>query len=409
MPATLSVERGTPPRSRLLVVSNGHGEDLIGATVIAALRDLAAPALVIDAWPMVGSGEAYSAAGVTCIADGLRLPSEGFGTLSVRAFTRDVRAGWVRGHLRQMQLAYSLRGRYALVLAVGDLVPMLAACAAATPFAFVGCAKSVYYGRAGAYTSLERWLLRRHAVACYPRDQPTTDALVRHGIPARYLGNPMMDRVAPSGITLEWRADEAVVAVLPGSRRDREANAVRVLQMIAHARECYRDVARVHFAFVVTTGFDREVVRTCATHEAVDREARWTLAPDGDGLVLGEMRATFTVGGFGDVLPRARVAIALAGTANEQAVGVGTPIVTFATNGAQGEAYLRMKMPYFGTSAIRVAPEATAVANAVVRLIRDDVLHARMQRAGRERMGRPGGARAIAGEVLSAVTRVDSP
>jgi len=327
--------------------------------------------------------------------------------LSVRAFARDLRAGWLGGHIRQMQLARSLRGRYAAALAVGDVVPMLAASAAAVPFAFVGCAKSIYYGRTGAYTALERWLLRRRAVACYPRDQPTTDVLVRHGVAARYLGNPMMDRVVPIGITPDWRAGEAVVAVLPGSRRDREANALRVLRMIAEARTSYRELGAIHFAFVVAPGFDTQAVRENAMHEEADEPLRWLAAPDSDGLTLGTMRATFTAGAFGDVVPRARVAIALAGTANEQAIGVGTPIVTFATDGPQGDAYLRMKMPYFGASAIRVAPDAAAIAAAVIRIVTDDVLHARMQRAGRERMGLPGASRAIAGDVLGTLDRLD--
>jgi uncharacterized protein (TIGR03492 family) len=387
-------------RGPLLVISNGHGEDTIGMAVVDAVRTRVGEALAVHAWPMVGDGAAYRTAGVTCIADGLRLPSEGFGTLSVRALVRDLRAGWLGGHIRQVQFARTLRGRYAAVLAVGDIVPMLAAKAAATPFAFVGCAKSTYYGRAGAYSRLERWLLRRSAVACYPRDRPTTDALVRHGVAARYLGNPMMDGVAPTGVAPKWRAGEVVVAVLPGSRSDREANALHVLRLIAEAHATYASVGPVHFAFVVTPAFALPAVMEQASRQAALDDTRWRPLPEGDGLRLGALRASFSVAAFGDVVPRARVAIALAGTANEQAVGVGTPIVTFATAGPQGEAYLRMKMPWFGASAMQVAPEAAALAGAVRRILRDDLLHARMQRAGRERMGVPGASRAIADDLV---------
>lgn len=400
------------PRARarhagtLLVLSNGHGEDTVAMSVVAALRDMAGAALAIDAWPLVGEGAAYRRGGVTCIADGLQLPSEGFGTLSLRALARDLRAGWLGGHLRQMQFARRLRGRYPAALAVGDVVPMLAARAAGLPFAFVGCAKSMYHGRTGRYTGLERWLLRRNALACYPRDQPTTDALLRQGVAARYVGNPMMDQVAPARSGPRWRPGEVVVAVLPGSRRDRERNAVRTLQLIAGARDTYASLGAVHFAFVVTAEFDRTAVLAAVSGEAGTNAGAWRATRAGDGLELGAVRASFSHGAFGDVVPRARVAIALAGTANEQAVGVGTPVVTFATDGAQGDAYLRMKMPWFGESAVRVAGRPADVADAVCRIVRDDVLHARMQRAGRERMGRPGASRAIAADLLATLHRL---
>jgi len=75
------------------VVSNGHGEETIGVAVIDAVRAFAGAAVVIEAVSMVGDGAADRAGGVTSIADGLQLPSEGFGTLSAPALVADRRAG----------------------------------------------------------------------------------------------------------------------------------------------------------------------------------------------------------------------------------------------------------------------------------------------------------------------------
>ncbi|MEA5411326.1 sugar synthetase, partial [Synechococcus sp. BA-120 BA3] len=46
---------------RLLVLSNGHGEDLIALRLIEALRRQA-PGLEVDVLPLVGVGQAYAGA-----------------------------------------------------------------------------------------------------------------------------------------------------------------------------------------------------------------------------------------------------------------------------------------------------------------------------------------------------------
>lgn len=400
---------GTTPRParRILFLSNGHGEDEIGASLIGALRAREDDSVAIDAWAMVGRGVAYVAAGAPLVGTPNLLPSEGFGTLSVSAFARDLRAGWLGVHLRQLHAARALRGRYDLVIAIGDVVPLLAAELSRAPFAFVGCAKSVYYGPRYGYGALERWLLRRRCVACYARDARTAEALLRAGVPARYLGNPMMDRVPVRGIRLAEKTGATIVACLSGSRSDREKNAATILGFIGAERKRYEEAGLTHFVFAVPQGFD-----VAAMWRAVRQDSgplsQWTLhAPvsSTDEPVsragCGQLLASFVSGALGDVLQRARVAIGLAGTANEQAVGFGVPVVTFATAGAQGDHYLRMKMPFFGESAIRVPPEPRVLADAVIRVSTDDALRARMARAGRERMGRPGASAAIVADLLS--------
>ncbi|MDP4707346.1 MAG: sugar synthetase, partial [Cyanobium sp. MAG_237] len=71
--------------SRLLVLSNGHGEDLIAQRVLQALR-ARRPNLEIQVLPLVGLGEAFSA-GIAAghlqrIGPQLQLPSGGFSNQS---------------------------------------------------------------------------------------------------------------------------------------------------------------------------------------------------------------------------------------------------------------------------------------------------------------------------------------
>ncbi|MBC7897879.1 MAG: hypothetical protein H7066_20835 [Cytophagaceae bacterium] len=391
---------------RLLILSNGHGEDEIGVSLVEEIRRQAHESVSIAAWPMVGRGAAFEKSNVARIGTQNLLPSEGFGTLSLSAFSRDLQAGWLQLHLRQLRDARDFRGRFDFAIAVGDIVPLLAATMGRLPFALVGCAKSVYYGPRYGYGAMERWLLRRAHAVCYARDERTAGALLQAGVAARYLGNPMMDRVTVRGVPLPRPPGTNVVACLPGSRSDREANAAGILHLIAEARDVYEHVGPTHFVFALPRDFDRLAMwRTLRPPSAgaLGWEQTTTAAGTDEAVSharCGQLHALFVQDALGDVLAVARVAIALAGTANEQAVGLGVPVVTFATSGVQGDYYLRMKMPFFGESAIQVEPRARDLADAVTRIVKDDVVHARMASAGRERMGRPGASAAIVADVL---------
>ncbi len=171
---------------------------------------------------MVGPGDAYRASGLPIVGSPNMLPSEGFATLSLALLARDLRAGWIDTHVRQWRAAVRLRDRYDLAVAVGDVVPMMAARLARLPFLFVGCAKSAYYGRGWGYSRWERHLLRRGSVGCFPRDRLTAAELARAGTECSYVGNPMMDGLEPSGKALDARSGARVIACLPGSRGDSE-------------------------------------------------------------------------------------------------------------------------------------------------------------------------------------------
>ena len=112
------------------------------------------------------------------------------------------------------------------------------------------------------------------------------------------------------------------------------------------------------------------------------------------------MQVLVAKGRFPDVLRLSRVVVGMAGTANEQAIGLGIPLVTVPSSGVQGERYVRMKMEYFGGAAVLAAREPDAIAGAVAGLLADPARCARMATAGRERMGLPGGSDAIAQAIL---------
>ncbi|MVA96819.1 hypothetical protein GN330_06100 [Nitratireductor sp. CAU 1489] len=389
----------------VLFLGNGHGEDTIAVKVLKQLRAQAGPdALAIEAWPMVGAGNAFRKAGVPVVGALNTLPSEGFATLDWSMMWRDLQAGWIATHWRQVRAARAMAGRYRVMVAVGDIVPIAAAVLARTPFYFVGSAKSSYYDALHGYTGLEKRLLRRHCLTTFPRDAFTVSELERARVPTLYLGNPMMDELDVSGRGLGVADKTTVVAMLPGSRADATEN---LLDLLEAAASVAPGVDPLCFAFALHPDADLEATRRLIAEDP--RAAAWRPSADaaqgGSGPIFyrgpAASSAMLATDAFADILHRATLAVGMAGTANEQAIGLGLPLITVPGSGSQGEKYVRMKIEYFGPAAVAAARRPEAIAGAVSRLLADPQARARMQAAGRERMGEPGASRAIAGHILA--------
>lgn len=388
----------------ILFASNGHGEDVIAGRVLDRLA-ARRPQLAVEGWPMVGEGASYAARGIATVGARNLLPSAGFATLDPALMVRDLKAGWIGTYWRQAVAARAMRGRYRMIVAVGDIVPIGAGVLARTPFVFIGCAKSAYYGPRHGYTGLEKRLLRRHCVETYPRDPLTAAELERAGVACRYLGNPMMDGLEGTGDRLGIGEGETAIGLLAGTRADAETNMLDLIAAAGAAPRHIPDPARLRFVFAARSEFDPQAF--ASTFGRDTRLAGWRVAPAGarEGVVMrlehpAGMQVLVAKGRFPDVLRLSRVVVGMAGTANEQAIGLGIPLVTVPSSGVQGERYVRMKMEYFGEAAVLAPREPDAIAGAVASLLADPARCARMADAGRERMGLPGGSDAIAAAIL---------
>lgn len=398
---------------RVLFVSNGHGEDAVACKVLDRVRTIRTDgvALELSAWPMVGRGSAYVRRSVPIVGAPNRLPSEGFATLDARLLARDLRAGWLQTHWRQFEAARALRGRYDLIVAVGDVVPMGVARLSRTPFVFIGCAKSEYYGPGYGYTWLELRWLRRCRLA-FPRDELTVATLRRAGVRVAFAGNPMMDDLTERGLRLVDAKDVAITC-LPGSRADSVDNALHLLKLVPHANPDHSMKGRMHYLFVLAPDFDLPAL----THHVVALQPRegagpseWVLEPTRDGDPVAGIRlrlstrdrnatATFVFDALVDAVAQSQLVIGLAGTANEQAVGLGKPLIVLAGSGNQGRAYTRMKMRYFGEAATYCDGDQQSLQHVMSMLLTDGSRRQRMISAGKERMGKAGASDVIARHV----------
>ncbi|MFN3428597.1 MAG: lipid-A-disaccharide synthase-related protein [Candidatus Sericytochromatia bacterium] len=382
-----------PPRRPLLMLSNGHGEDAIAAALIPHLR---AEGATVEALPIVGEGHAYRALDVPMIGPTQAMPSGGFVYGRPVALAGDLAGGLIQLTRRQIAAVRETRGRYAGVVAVGDIVVLGFARLAKAPIAIVGCAKSDHYlhGKPGSYLWHERLLMRHPRCAgVYPRDRVTTDNLRAIGIDATYLGNPMMDGLAPTGRPLPDPSAATTILILPGSRQEAHAN---VAPLRAAARAMRMSVPAssgpVRFLAAIAPGL--------------------ALAPfEGDGFTLG-VNATLThpdgttihllEGAFADAAHAADLALAMAGTATEQVVGLGKPVVAVPGRGPQfTHAFAEAQTRLLGESVTLVTGGPDRIAEAAWAILADpDRLH-RIAENGRQRMGESGASSRLARHIMS--------
>lgn len=105
-------------------MSNGHGEDAVGAALAARVRTLAGNRARIVAWPIVGTGAPYEAAGIPLVGPRRELPTGGLGYLSHALMLQDVFSGGVGLVLRQLAFAWRTGRKFDAIVGVGDRVTL---------------------------------------------------------------------------------------------------------------------------------------------------------------------------------------------------------------------------------------------------------------------------------------------
>lgn len=370
---------------RLLIVSNGYGEDLEAAQIVRALP----PGRVqIAAYPLVGLGHSYPD-GVELLDPRRDFPSGGFGVRAGwRSMWADVRAGWVTFWRRQRRTLRAERGRAGLVLAAGDVYCLGMAAAAGGPTVYLALPKSEYVA---PHSRLERSLIRRFATRVFARDEVTADALRRQGIEAEYVGFTLMDTLALTGEQFGLPDARAVVTVLPGSKPPAFNN----LGLLLRAMNAVADRLTPAPAVLVAWPSNLAPERLRKTVEAAG--GAWT---DSRHFRMGTLDVTVDSTHFADALARSTVVLGMAGAAHEQAAGLGKPIVAFPGTGSQFTAAFLAEQKRLLGDALVAARSPEEAADAVLRLLGDAAERERRGRVGRERQGGPGGAAAIARYLL---------
>lgn len=385
----------------LTILSNGHGEDALGARLARAFSERA-PGVRVRAYPLVGAGAAYEAAGVEVLGERRVLPAGGLTFHSLPLLVGDLRAGLLGLTLGQ---ALDLRRlRTDALLVVGDVWAQALGMLPAAGARFVLQPLISVRHAAGAprpapnrwlmerITPAERWLMRR-ALRVYTRDEPTARHLRAAGVPAaRFLGNPAVDELEGEAPAALAGAGE-VVALLPGTR----GYAGEALALMLRALELLPGVVGA----VAWGGGEPRPPLGWGLHPP----------PRAERGLVGELRnggarALLFEGRFADLLHAARAALGTAGTAHEQAAALGVPVVAFPVPPHYTEAFLTNQRRLLGEALTLSRPDPAAIAADLSALLATPERRAAAAAAGRERMGGPGGSAAIARDLLAAAAEL---
>ena len=208
----------------------------------------------------------------------------------------------------------------ALVIAVGDVFCL---CIAYLCFkkrcVFLPTAKSHHFMK---HTGLECWLMKRFCSEIFTRDQLTADDLVKKGLSANYLGNPMMGGFSRSKHHYKIPENTPVIGLLPGSRSESVQNLKKILSVL---EALYERESKVHYLLSLHPNY------SLSNYKAALPKG-WNIHKDS---LQFKTLTIETSKSFGDFLDLSDKVIGLAGTANEQAIHAGIPVFSFVGTGPQ--------------------------------------------------------------------------
>ena len=308
--------------ARLLLLSNGHGEDLSGALLGRALSEQGHE---VQALPLVGQGNSYRTAGIPLLGRTREFSTGGIGYTSLRGRLTELMQGQLLHLLEQLLRLLRRAHRFDLIVVVGDVIPVIASWLCRRPAATYLVAYSSHYeGRLRLPWPCAELLATPRFLAVFSRDQLTADDLSQQlRRPVRFLGNPFMDPVLTPVPPLPAAMQR--IGLLPGSRRPELEENLRLLLAVAEQLPVSEELS-LDLALVPSLEAD-------ALGRLAD-SAGWQQSGDRlihrDGATIHVRRDAFQA-----LLQSSDLLICMAGTAAEQAVGLGRPVLQLPGRGPQ--------------------------------------------------------------------------
>lgn len=378
----------------ILVLSNGYGEDEIAASLIKEIKNIASD-IDIFTLPLVGKGYAYNNVDVKKLGPTKLMPSGGLVPSShFKMLFGDILAGLIPLTLGQIKTILKIRHKINLTLSVGDSYPViLNSFFAKKKQIFIGTAKSNYFC---PYSKHEKELFRKNCYIVFPRDQITAEDLLEYGITAQYAGNLMMDSIEVTNFSFDVKYPQVFVGMLPGSRISTYKDFPFMLEAAQEASK--RVKWDIKYFAALASSIDIGELAAGAIALGWDLETLNCTTGIIAKLVKDNMEINLTKGIFGDVITNAHIVLGQAGTANEQAAGLGKPVIAFEEDPrdeALGWYRLRQK-GLLGDSLKVVAKDKEKIAQELINVLENPHKYEYMSKIGSSRMGLPGGARKIA-------------
>ncbi len=393
--------------ARLLLLSNGHGEDLSGALLGQALQGLNHQ---VEALPLVGCGDAYTNAGIATLGQAQQFSTGGLGYTSLRGRLTELFQGQIFYLLRRVSRLLRVAHRYELVIVIGDVIPVMAAWLSRRPVVTYLVAYSSHYeGRLRLPWPCGSCLASRRFLGVYSRDQRTaTDLSEQLQRSVQFLGNPFMDPVLTPKPSLPGGNQR--IGLLPGSRRpELEHNLLLLLQVVEQLPEPTLKAETLSLDLALVSTLDNTTLATLVAARG------WQLQVCSDPqntlqLVCNNRRITLHRNAFITVLQSSDLLLCMAGTATEQAVGLAKPVLQLPGKGPQftpafAEAQRRLLGPTVFCASGEPGENESLCNTAALSLellkrsASDQSLHDQCHQQAQQRLGAAGGGKRMAAAI----------
>ncbi len=404
-------DRISQPPNSLLVLSNGHGEDLIALQLLEAFHK-ARPTVSLQVMPLVGEGRTFGPAirkgWLQQVGPAQRLPSGGFSNQSFRGLARDVVAGLLQLSWRQWRFVRQISDKRLLIVAVGDLLPLFLAWSSGVSYVFLGTPKSDYTWKSSNAHALsdfyhclkgtewDPWeysLMRSQRCKLVAvRDQLTARGLRKKAVRALAPGNPMMDAMQSVPIPSCLNAFRRLM-LLCGSRNP---EALINFQRLISSVDLIEDERPL--AVLVALGSEPTVEQIAFLIESVgfSRDSFHNPAISANGCwVKGNCRVFIGSGQFSRWAGWAEVGLATAGTATEQLVGLGIPVLSLPGKGPQFKSNFAIRQSRLLGGAVMPYKTPKLLAQRLQVLLDNNQLRQKLGNIGMQRMGPAGGSAAL--------------
>lgn len=390
--------------TKILLISNGHGEDLNSSLIGEALKSLDSN-LIIDAFPIVGEGKSYFSKKINIVVPLQSMPSGGIFYLNPLNLIKDISSGLVALTIKQIITINKLKNNYDLVIAIGDVVPLFFAYLTGKQFVSFLVANSSYYeGKLKLPFLTKIFLKSSRCQLIFAKDKFTADDLQTQGLTKTICeGYPIMDALKPTGKNLELSPEIPMIALLPGSRLP---EALHNLSLQLEVCKTLVKISEQNWQFrgalvsSITNNDLKAIADNLGWHY---NSGVFSTEIDGKNVLVKVYNDAFA-----DILLQCNLVLGMAGTAVEQAVGLGKPVIQNSGKGPQFTyQFAEAQMRLLGSSTITIEDnddktliyEKTALK--IIEVLEDKEFLAKCIDNGKQRIGESSASLKMAKKILS--------
>ena len=288
----------------------------------------------VNSLPLVGTGESYSKAGIKVLGKTKSFSTGGMGYTSLKGRILELIQGQIIYLIKRIYLLFLISSKYDLLVVVGDVLPVTVAWLTRLPvITYLVAYSSHYEGKLKLPWPSKFFLLSQKAKKIYTRDSLTAnDLTLQLKKKVSFLGNPFMDKFFH--INKELKKSEFSIGLFPGSRFPENLdNFVLILEVLEAISEL-RYFQKIEFNFAIVNSLSSSKIKE------IFKKRRWLyLEKIKEKYLLKFQYKSLEVNiywnNFDKILLKSRCCISMAGTAAEQAIGLGKPVIQIEGKGPQ--------------------------------------------------------------------------